>query len=389
MPRRKHNHSSKKRRGRKANTAMKKSNPAEQNYFANTFAPAAAEDNDGPHPAVHPQPRSDSSSTATTTSSRGRLGGNNKRPMSSNDDFTIGNIDGGGTTQHHGTILRFKKMRRCRNRSSSCPAVLVQPATPLPLACYQPASLFAILLVASLLPKNTFSLRWLALSGGIGGETTTTMSGAAGLVRKHGGSKAFAKRNGKVSSSLLAMALDREVGGSCSSSSCDDDASLEDETSLVGEDRALLLSLWKDVAVAFSKTIRASSGASSLEETEEEWSVDSILGNLPRGGGSKSEDKSDSYAGLVNLGNTCYLNAQLQCAYHVPYLRELVLSAKDEMEDEEGEEEEGGRKRQQRMWIVRRQGEHKLKQPNKKQRIPPPNWRKTQNRNKVKILLMR
>ena len=31
--------------------------------------------------------------------------------------------------------------------------------------------------------------------------------------------------------------------------------------------------------------------------------------------------------GLVNLGNTCYLNAQLQCAYHIPYIRELILNA--------------------------------------------------------------
>lgn len=30
--------------------------------------------------------------------------------------------------------------------------------------------------------------------------------------------------------------------------------------------------------------------------------------------------------GLVNLGNTCYLNAQLQCAYHIPYVRELILN---------------------------------------------------------------
>ena len=31
------------------------------------------------------------------------------------------------------------------------------------------------------------------------------------------------------------------------------------------------------------------------------------------------------------MGNTCYLNAQLQCAYHIPYLRRLVLDAKDEI----------------------------------------------------------
>lgn len=29
-------------------------------------------------------------------------------------------------------------------------------------------------------------------------------------------------------------------------------------------------------------------------------------------------------SGLVNLGNTCYLNSQLQCAYHIPAVRNLV-----------------------------------------------------------------
>jgi ubiquitin C-terminal hydrolase len=34
--------------------------------------------------------------------------------------------------------------------------------------------------------------------------------------------------------------------------------------------------------------------------------------------------------GLVNHGNTCYLNAQLECAYHIPKIRDLILEASDE-----------------------------------------------------------
>ena len=69
------------------------------------------------------------------------------------------------------------KSERCRSHRISnqmtAPAPLVHTTggacTPFPLAVYRPASLMTMLLVASLLPKNTFSLRWLVLSGGGGG----------------------------------------------------------------------------------------------------------------------------------------------------------------------------------------------------------------------------
>lgn len=31
--------------------------------------------------------------------------------------------------------------------------------------------------------------------------------------------------------------------------------------------------------------------------------------------------------GLINLGNTCYLNSQIECLYHLPYVRNVILSA--------------------------------------------------------------
>jgi ubiquitin C-terminal hydrolase len=46
--------------------------------------------------------------------------------------------------------------------------------------------------------------------------------------------------------------------------------------------------------------------------------------------------------GLANLGNTCYLNSQLQCAYSIPKVRELLITSSDENDD--GEEHSSPRK---------------------------------------------
>lgn len=49
---------------------------------------------------------------------------------------------------------------------------------------------------------------------------------------------------------------------------------------------------------------------------------------------AETAKSSPSYViskGLYNLANTCYLNAQLQCAFHIPRVRQIVLD--DKVED--------------------------------------------------------
>lgn len=58
------------------------------------------------------------------------------------------------------------------------------------------------------------------------------------------------------------------------------------------------------------------------------WSCQSLATNPGSGNGIIVSN------GLVNLGNTCYLNAQLQCAYHVPLVRDLILEEDEDMDEE-------------------------------------------------------
>jgi len=258
---------------------------------------------------------SQEASAVPTTTMAHDVSPGNKRPMS------------GASNGDH--LVRCTKIRR-RSSHHSHPRHVVHgarlkvPAAPLPLAIYQPASLFAMLLVASLLPKNTFSLRWLALSGVDG-------AGGKNCLAVNSGCRRFAQQSEKITSSLLAMALDPDTLPS-------DEVKVEKASDL-GE-RGNRKALWDEAVSALEETISATastSAALSGGNQNQEWSIDSVLDKFPRGGDIGRHEKT--YAGLVNLGNTCYLNAQLQCAYHVPYLRQLILNAEDEVVDVEVEVE--------------------------------------------------
>ena len=49
-------------------------------------------------------------------------------------------------------------------------------------------------------------------------------------------------------------------------------------------------------------------------------------------GGGSSLQSSIVSSGLQNLGNTCYLSAQFQCAFHIPLVRNLIVTRGDDKE---------------------------------------------------------
>ena len=159
----------------------------------------------------------------------------------------------------------------------------------LPLAIYRPASLFILLVFASV-TKNTFSLRWLSLNAYDG-------SCYYGSYRYDG-------------QCLKALSNDLEILDSVPTTAQDNARKRQQEILNLG----------------------------ISEET-----YNKLLSSIPRGGEQNSPTANSSeqtYVGLINLGNTCYLNAQLQCAFHVPAVRELVLAAKDKIVEIEVEDDE-------------------------------------------------
>ncbi len=74
--------------------------------------------------------------------------------------------------------------------------------------------------------------------------------------------------------------------------------------------------MWKDVAQVLEKTI-ASLAPPAATGISQDWSINSVRNAILQG----VKLPESSYTNLINLDNTCYLNAQLQCVYHILNLR--------------------------------------------------------------------
>lgn len=229
---------------------------------------------------------------------------------------------------------RRKLRRRSCTSKQTYPLVVHTPdqnfRVALPMAVYRPASLFAMLVVASFLPRNTFSLRWLAL------DTLGTSNGVPvssrfirpfGLVKRRNG--AFCENYGG-NSQWMALAADVDPE-TFSSHENDSDESCESWESGLSK-------FWDGTVRAVEESIAAERCLEEMDAGNDYSIEEQLFDTIPRGGDAYSSS-STTYAGLVNLGNTCYLNAQLQCAYHVPLLRKLIMDARDEIVEVEVEVE--------------------------------------------------
>ena len=194
-------------------------------------------------------------------------------------------------------------------RPHAAPAVQSANARLETLAVYRPTSLFLILLIATVVPRGAFSLRLLALGGG--GSCGEEAAGLASLLpwswfgtdRADGGAgPASARPPRRGAPSWRAGALD--PAPPCDASGREG-----------GADGSALSGLWEDVSSALYRSagdVRVLGSSMAEDADEEDWLADvqsNILG-VPRGGGPSNfeSDDSASYSGLVNLGNTCYLN---------------------------------------------------------------------------------